>query len=856
MPITFACVVPSCRVNVLGIGEVPARYSWVMRHIEPLPIDQVLPALRDALRDGTGTVLQAPPGAGKTTRVPLALLDEPWLAGRRIVMLEPRRLAARAAARRMSDTLGERVGDTVGYRVRHESAVGPATRIVVVTEGILTRMLQRDPSLEEFGLVVFDEFHERSIHADLGLGLTLQTRAILRPDIRVLVMSATLEGGPVAALLGGAPVVTSEGRAHPVEVRHLARRPGTKLEPTVAAAVREALDVEQGDVLVFLPGAGEIRRVEGLLRGVDADVIPLYGNLPPDQQDRAILPSPPGARKVVLATSIAETSLTIEGIRVVVDAGLSRVPRYSPRTGMTRLATVRVSRASSEQRRGRAGRLAPGVCYRLWSRQEDAALRERSSPEILEADLAPLALDLAAAGVRDPAELRWLDPPPPAAFAEARSLLVQLGALDGSGGFTPHGAAMTRLALHPRLSHMVMRASELGARDTACEMAALLTERDLLRRNEGVPEADIRTRLDVLRGTTVRQDVDREALRRAKAEVAVCRRGGRGRPDRGGTEVGVGALLGLAYPDRVAQRRQGQVGRFLLRNGLGAFLDPQGLSREDFLVIPELDGKAPESRILVAAPVSIEEIRERFGSDITIEEVVEWDPASRAVAARRRERLGAIVLRDTALRNPDPALVAGALMEGVRRAGLHVLSWDDGAKRTRERITFIRTLDAGWPDVSDEALLDSLEEWLGPRSAGLAGLDDLTRVDLSAALLDQLSWEQRAALDRVAPTHVRVPSGSRVPVDYGDPTLPVLAVRLQEIFGLTETPRVGGGAVSLTLHLLSPAGRPVQVTRDLAGFWRTTYFEVRKDLKGRYPRHDWPDDPLEAEPTSRARRKK
>jgi ATP-dependent helicase HrpB len=726
---------------------------------------------------------------------------------------------------------------------------------VVVTEGILTRMLQGDPSLDEFGLVVFDEFHERSIHADLGLALTLQTRAILREDLRVLVMSATLEGGPVAALLGGAPVVTSEGRAYPVEVRHQARRAGTKLEPSVAAAVREALEAEVGDVLVFLPGAGEIRRVEGLLRGVEADVIPLHSNLPPDQQDRAILPSPPGARKVVLATSIAETSLTIEGVRVVVDGGLSRVPRYSPRTGMTRLATVRVSHASAEQRRGRAGRVAPGICYRLWSRQEDAALPERASPEILQADLTPLALDLAAAGVRDPTELRWLDPPPPAAFSEARSLLVQLGALDRSGGFTRHGAAMARLALHPRLSHMVMKASELGDRDTACEIGALLTERDLLRRTQGVPEADIRTRLDLLRGTTMRQEVDREALRRARADVAVCRRGGGAGRVRGGG-IGVGVLLGLAYPDRIAQRRQGQFGRFLLRNGLGAFLDPQGLSGEDFLVVPELDGKVPEARVLVAAPISIEEIREQFGSDIAIEESVQWDSASRAVAARRRERLGAMVLRDAAIRNPDPALVAGALMEGVRSEGLHVLPWDHGASGTRERITFIRTLDAGWPDVSDQALTDSLEEWLGPRSAGLRRLDELARVDLSAALLDLLSWDQRTDLDRLAPTHVTVPSGSRAPVDYGDPRLPVLAVRLQEMFGLTETPRVGGGAVPLTLHLLSPAGRPVQVTRDLAGFWRTTYFEVRKDLKGRYPRHHWPDDPLRAEPTSRARPKK
>jgi ATP-dependent helicase HrpB len=826
-----------------------------MHHIEPLPIEQVLPALRDALRSGPSAVLQAPPGAGKTTRVPLALLEEPWLAGRRIVMLEPRRLAARAAARRMAVMLGQRVGDTVGYRVRHESVVGPATRIVVVTEGILARMLPDDPALEEFGLVIFDEFHERSVHADLGLALTLHSRSVLREDLRVLVMSATLESEPVAELLGGAAVVTSEGRAYPVEVRHRLRRSEARLEPAVAAAVRQALEAEAGDVLVFLPGAGEIRRVEALLHGVTADVIPLHGNLSPEQQDRAILPSRPGGRKVVLATSIAETSLTIEGVRVVVDVGLSRVPRYSPRTGMTRLATVRVSRASAEQRRGRAGRLAPGVCYRLWSRQEELALPERSPPEILEADLAPLALDLAAAGVRDPNELRWLDPPPAAAFSEARSLLVQLGALDRSGGFTRHGAAMSRLALHPRLSHMVMKAIELGARDSACELAALLTERDLLRRSEGVPDADIRTRVDLLRGTVTRQDVDREALRRARAEAAACRRGGGGRPDRGG-DVGVGTLLALAYPDRIAQRRPGPAGRFLLRNGHGAFLDPQGLSREEYLVIPELDGKRPESRILVAAPLNPSEIRGWFASDIVAEHVVEWDSATRSVVGRRRERLGAMVLRDAALRDPDPALIAAALLDGVRKEGVQALPWDDGARRIRERITFVRALDPGWPDLSDGVLAASLEEWLGPRVGGLTRWADLSRVDLGGALLDLLGWERRAALDRLAPTHVLVPSGSRVPVDYGDPERPVLAVRLQEMFGLTETPRVGQGAVPLTLHLLSPAGRPVQVTRDLAGFWRTSYFDVRKELKGRYPRHHWPDDPLEAEPTRRVRRKK
>lgn len=825
-----------------------------MRHTARLPIEQVLPRLRHVLRSGTGAVLQAPPGAGKTTRVPLALLDEPWLEGRGIVMLEPRRLAARAAARRMSLLLGERPGGTVGYRVRHESVVGPATRVEVVTEGVLTRMLQGDPALERFGLVVFDEFHERSIHADLGLALSLQSRSLLREDLRILVMSATLEGGPVAALLGGVPVVTSEGRTYPVEARDRPRRPGGRLESQVAAVVGEALEAEQGDVLVFLPGAREIRRTASLLRGVPADVLVLHGNLSPEDQDRALLPSADGRRKVVLATSIAETSLTIEGVRIVVDCGLSRVPRYSPRTGMTRLATVRVSAASADQRRGRAGRLAPGVCYRLWSLQEHATLPARSTPEILEADLAPLALDLAAAGVPDPSELRWLDPPPGAALAEARSLLAQLGALDAAGRLTRHGAAMARLALHPRLSHMVMKATELHDREAACEVAALLTERDLLRRTEVVPEADIRTRLDLLRGTVARSDVDREALRRARAEVAACRRAGRGRtPD--GSGGSIGRLLALAYPDRVAQRRPGAIGRFLLRNGLGAFLDPQGLSAEDYIVACELDGRAPESRILLAGPIGIEEIRKLFQGDIEVEDVVAWDGEARAVVARRRERLGAIVLRETPLTRPDPVRVGEALLQGVRAVGVEALPWSDGARRLRERITFIRTLHPPWPDVSDAALAETLEGWLGTRALGLSKLADLRGVDLMSALLDLLTWEQRAALDRLAPTHLTVPSGSRVPVDYDDPDRPVLAVRLQEMFGLTETPRVGGGAVPVTLHLLSPAGRPVQVTRDLAGFWRTTYFEVRKDLRGRYPKHHWPDDPLAAQPTGRAKRR-
>ncbi|MFL5496172.1 MAG: ATP-dependent helicase HrpB [Gemmatimonadales bacterium] len=821
-----------------------------------LPIEPALPRLRDALTAGVTAVLQAPPGAGKTTRVPLALLDEPWLAGGRIVMLEPRRLAARAAARRMAEMLGEAVGATVGYRIRHETRVGPRTRVEVVTEGVLTRMLQSDPSLAGTGLLVFDEFHERSIHADLGLALALQMQIILRPDLRLLVMSATLDGGPVAALLGGAPTVSSEGRGYSVETRYVPRRPEVRVEAAVAGVVRDVLASETGDVLVFLPGAGEIRRVEHLITGVAASVIPLRGNLPQELQDQALRPSPPGRRKVVLATAIAETSLTIEGVRIVVDSGLARVPRYSPRTGMTRLATVRVSRASADQRRGRAGRLGPGVCYRLWAAHEDQQLLPRATPEILEADLTALALELAAAGVRDPAELAWLDPPPNAAYAEARALLFQLGALDAGGRLTSHGRSMSRLALHPRLAHMVLRGRELDAGDLACDLAALLSERDLLRWQDGPAEADLGLRLDLLRGSSERRDTDREALRRARHESRICRqvRTGQSTPA-GASGVSAGVILGLAYPDRIAQRRPGEAGRFLLRNGQGAFLDPQPLIREEYLVAAELDGKPRESRILLATALTLEEIESNLANGIEEQDVIEWDPAARAVVSSRRVRLGALILREAPLRNPDPDRVAGALLEGIRGTGLRLLPWSEAARRLQARLGFLHRLDPAWADCSDAALLENLSAWLGPHIGGMRRLDELGRLDIADLLLGRLRWDQRAELDEWAPSHIQVASGSRIPLDYGDSDSPVLAVRLQELFGVTETPRVGRSKVPVTLHLLSPAFRPVQVTRDLAGFWRTTYFDVRRDLRGRYPRHHWPDDPLQAEPTSRAKRR-
>jgi ATP-dependent helicase HrpB len=855
--------------------------------VPDLPIESALPALRSALRAHTAAVLQAPPGAGKTTRVPLALLDEPWLAGRKIVMLEPRRLAARAAARFMARTLGERVGETVGYRVRMDTEVGPRTRTEVVTEGVLTRLLQADPGLEGVGLVVFDEFHERSLHADLGLALTLQTRSVLRDDLRLLVMSATLDGRPVAALIGeppnsAAPIVTSEGRSFPVETRHVARTAERPLEPAVTAVVRRALADDDGDVLVFLPGAAEIRRVETLLVDgslpADVYVAPLFGNLPQDAQDRAIEPSRPGTRKVVLATSIAETSLTIEGVRVVVDSGLMRVPRFSPRSGMTRLETVRVTRASADQRRGRAGRVAPGVCYRLWAEQEEEHLAPHGRPEILDADLAPLALELAEAGISDHTELRWLDLPPAAALAQARELLSQLGALDSSGRITSHGRQMARLALHPRLAHMLVAATTLEQAALACDIAALVSDRDIFRFDAGAPiDADLRLRLEALhdaaRGRSPSTHthgavVDRAGLHRALAVARDLRRqlprAPRSDPPASGAHprasASAGLLLAFAYPDRIAQRRTSRddtgppAGRFLLRNGVGAaFPSPQTLAAEPYVVVAELGGQQPEGRIFLSAPIALEEIEAHLADQIEHDEVVSWDAEVGAVRARERERLGALVLRERPIASPDPATVAAALLGAVAQNGLRDLPWTDSARQLQQRITFMHRLDPTWPDVSDAALTAKLSDWLAPHVYGLTRRDELRRLDLTVSLLGMLGWEQRAALDEVAPSHVVVPSGSRIRIDYGDPQSPVLAVRIQELFGLTETPRIGRGRVPLTLHLLSPAHRPVQVTTDLAGFWRTGYFDVRKELKGRYPKHYWPDDPLQAVPTRHVR---
>ncbi len=832
-----------------------------------LPIEDVLPDIRKVLENGRNAVLEAPPGAGKTTIVPLALLGEPWLKGKRIVMLEPRRLAARAAAMRMAELLGEKVGDTVGYRTRLDSRVGTATQIEVVTEGILTRFMQSDPSLEGTGLVIFDEFHERSIHADLGLALCLESQTVLRGDLRILIMSATLDGQEAARLLGDAPIVKSEGRSFPVETRYLPESrlsardadypTGPAFISTVSNSVIKAVSDEGGSILVFLPGGSEIRRVETRLREgnlpSNIDIVSLYGDLPRELQDKAIRPSLPARRKVVLATSIAETSLTIEGIRIVVDGGLMRVSRFSPATGMSRLETARVTRASADQRRGRAGRIEPGVCIRLWTEAENRILKEQSTPEIREADLTPLALELAIWGAKDIEEFRWLDPPPSGALSHARELLVHLGAIDEALKLTPHGREMARVGVHPRLSHMVLRGNALGLGNLACGLAALLTERDILKTQPGRGDPDLRFRIELLQRKSADANLDRAALERVKKAAEQIKRQINIKAGAEDIEK-TGLLLAFAYPDRIAKRRDGGEGRYLLANGRGAYFPKsEPLSSEEYLVAASLEGGERESRIYLAAPLDEAELNEYFADDIDESESVSWDSVQKGVIARKQRRLWNLIIRDDTLQKPDGEKVIKALISGIREEGLNALPWDRMTEGLRARINFLKGIGEDFPDLSDEGLLKSLEEWLAPWLKGMTRLDHLKKLDMKNIILGMMTWEQQKALEKLAPTHVTVPSGSRIPIDYLFGKRPVLAVRLQEMFGLQKTPEVAGGKIPLVLHLLSPAGRPVQVTEDLAGFWASSYHLVKKDLKGRYPKHYWPDDPLQAEPTSRAK---
>jgi ATP-dependent helicase HrpB len=812
----------------------------------PLPIDAVLPRLATALADSTVAVLVAPPGAGKTTRVPLALLDEAWVGGRRILMLEPRRIAARASAERMARSLGEGVGETVGYRVRFGTKVSRRTRIEVVTEGIFTRLLLDDPELTGVAAVLFDEFHERSLDADLGLALARDAQQGLREDLRILVMSATLDGARVAALLGGAPVIESEGRAFPVETRYLGRRPDLTIERQMADAIAAALRAETGSVLAFLPGAAEIRRTETMLaervQDPAVEIVPLFGALDAGVQDRAIQPARPGHRKVVLATSIAETSLTIEGVRIVVDSGLARVPRYEPDIALTRLETVRVSRAAADQRRGRAGRTEPGVCYRLWDEPQTAALEAYSRPEILASDLSPLLLDLASWGVTDPAQLAFLDPPPKPALSEARALLEELGALDADGRLTAEGRRLRALSLPPRLARMIVDAAPLGAAELAAEIAAVLTERGL-----GGDSVDLEARLmNFRRDRSPRASAARQLAGRWAAQVE-------GGATAAEAEPSPGLLLAFAFPDRIARNR-GHAS-FVLANGRGAALDAaSALARAPFIAVAELTGTAAQGRILLAAPISLAEIEAHFAALISHDDEVVFDRDALALRARRRRRLQAVVLAEQPQPVPPTEASARVLADGLAAVGLDRLPWSKALRQWRDRVMFLRAAaPQDWPDLSDTALAASREDWLVPALTGKTSLAQFSAGDLSDAVMALLPWDRRARLDRDAPTHFEAPTGTQVAIDYEAPEGAKISIRLQELFGLDRHPAVADGRVPLVVELLSPAQRPVQVTRDLPGFWRGSYAAVRTDLRGRYPRHPWPDDPLAAAPTRRAK---
>lgn len=833
-------------------------------------IEKELPALRAALAESRQVILSAPPGAGKSVRVPLALLDSPWLADKRIILLEPRRLAARRAAEFMALQLGERAGEQVGYRIRGDHAVSRATRIEVVTEGILTRMLHADPGLPGVGMVIFDEFHERSLHADLGLAFTLDVQRHLRPDLRLLIMSATLDGLALARLLPQAPVIQGEEAAFHVQTWYIRPAPGRSFEQRVAAGVEQALAAGEGDLLVFLPGMREIRRVEELLlERVQAGILicPLHGDLPVRVQEAALTLAPPQMRKVILATSIAETSLTIPGVRMVLDGGLARTARFDPRRGMSTLVTLPVSRAQADQRSGRAGRIAPGLCFRLWSEAEQERLPEFPQPEIRTADLASLALDLALWGDPFAAHLAFIDPPPEVHLGRARELLQRLGALDAHGSLTPHGRLMADLPVHPRLSHMILKAKEAGWAAAACELAALLEEGGTI----GLPagRTDLAAHLEAYRrdrgngfGRTRRSPA---AASFSAARIAAQEQRLRelvGLADDEPVAGPSGVLLAWAYPDRIARRRPDRHAIYLLANGATAGL-PEGdpLVREEFLAVAEADagygvspgaGRTTAGKIFLAAALSREALLSTFEGEMESGEVVDWDESEKRVRARRLIRLGALIITETAI-TPLPEASAAAMITGIRRAGLQLLPWDKESRRLCARVQWARRLRPEWPTFDEASLLDELEEWLRPHLRGLMRLEQLQKLHLVDLLRARLTPAQRHELEMLAPAQMTVPSGSRIPIEYPAEGYPVLAVKLQELFGLTETPRIGGDRIPLTLHLLSPAARPLAVTQDLRSFWKNTYPEIRKQLRTRYPKHPWPEDPFSAAPTRKTR---
>ncbi|MGL4727237.1 MAG: ATP-dependent helicase HrpB [Bosea sp. (in: a-proteobacteria)] len=812
-----------------------------------LPIDEALPALKDALVTSSRAVLVAPPGAGKTTRVPLALLNEGWVKGRQLIVLEPRRLAARAAAERMAATLGESVGERVGLRVRFGSKVSARTRIEVVTEGVFVRMILDDPELSGIAAVLFDEFHERSLDADLGLALALDAQGGLRDDLRLLVMSATLDGARVAALLGDAPIIESQGRAFPVETRHRPRDPLKRLEEEVGASVMTVLADETGSILVFLPGQAEIRRLESWLseriRNPAIVIAPLYGAMDRASQDAAIRTALDGTRKIVLATSIAETSLTIDGVRVVIDSGLARVPVHEPDVGVTRLATVKISRAAADQRRGRAGRTQPGICYRLWPEAATMALEAYARPEILAADLAPLLLDCAAWGVSDPANLHFLDAPPAAALKEARALLEALGALDEAGRLSGKGKAMRALPVAPRLAAMILAAREAGDGLLAGELAVLLSEQGL-----GGDGTDIEERLSRFR---------RERGQRADEARRMAANLAGGKPS---SEAGhcAGYWLAKAYPDRIAKQR-GAEGHFIMANGRGGRLEPhERLARAPWLVIADLTGTAQNARILAAAALDESELEGLAGDKLQAREEISFDAAARALRCRRVKRLGAILLSEQPLPVPTSGEAAqeasAVLARGIAALPPAHWPWSAASRQWRDRVAFLHAADReSWPDVSDAALALSMESWLGPHLPGIASLSAIGADRFFEALKGLIDWNMQRRLDAEAPTHLTAPTGSRLSVDYAAEAGPTVSVRVQELFGLGEHPALANGRIPVVLELLSPAHRPIQVTRDLPGFWRGSWAAVRSEMRGRYPRHVWPEDPAGAQATTRAK---
>lgn len=838
--------------------------------MQNLPIRQVIPRIITALNESSRLVLQAPPGAGKTTAVPLTLLDEPWLEGRQIIMLEPRRLAARNAAARMAELLGEKVGGTVGYQIRADRCVSAKTKIVVVTEGILTRMLQNDPAIENAAVLIFDEFHERNLHGDLALALALQSQALLREDLKIMVMSATLNTEAIAALLGNAPVITSEGRSFPVENIYLESKTPhpspMQLSTLIAKTISDLLRHEKGSILVFLPGVREIKNTEEKLRETfkeeDLIIAPLYGDMGKQAQDAAIRPCSKGKRKIVLATNIAETSLTIEGITVVIDAGLQRVANFDSGSGMNRLHTVAVSQDAAMQRSGRAGRLSPGRCYRLW--HEHRPLARHSIPEIATSDLTPMMLELVNWGIDEVDELQWLDLPPASAVEHARELLRELGALRGNL-ITAHGRKMLELGVHPRLAHMILKGAELGFADTACLIAALLSEKEIFI-GSARHSADLSLRVNALQERHSGGHIDQAACKRVMETASSFRKkcNNNERIKQSSADT-VGLLLGFAYPDRIAKCRGLKENRYLLSGGKGAVLDSEdGLFGEPFLVIADLDAAGNNARIFRAAPLFETSLQEHFGNLVVKERLTKWNDESERVEAREITRLGAITLDERPVRNIDNSDIKTALLGAIREKGLDALTWSKEALNLRQRVNFLNywkerdekaaAVIGHLPDVSDAWLLMHLEQWLLPHLDGIKSFKACRKLDTYTMLSSLLTWDQKKHIDTLAPARIKVPSGSSIPLNYEEPASPVLAVRLQELFGMIETPHLINGIVAITVELLSPAHRPMQVTKDLHSFWESTYHEVKKELRGKYKKHYWPDDPFTAQATSKTKK--